>query len=63
MWEIFTRQLPFGKKTRFQVELGVVDGERPEMPHDWPPHWRALTTECWDDDPSKRPPFIEILQR
>eukprot|EP01087_Luapelamoeba_hula_P012480 TRINITY_DN3484_c0_g1_i2.p1 TRINITY_DN3484_c0_g1~~TRINITY_DN3484_c0_g1_i2.p1 ORF type:complete len:2043 (+),score=287.04 TRINITY_DN3484_c0_g1_i2:206-6334(+) len=63
LWEIFTRALPFGRKTRFQVELGVIEGDRPEAPEDWPPYWRALTTECWDGDPARRPSFSRVLER
>lgn len=63
MYELFCRRFPFGKKTRFQVELDVVAGIRPELPSDCPPAWAALTKQCWHEDPSVRPSFSEILDR
>lgn len=63
MYELFSRRFPFGKKTRFQIELDVVAGLRPELPSDCPPAWAALTRLCWHEDPSMRPSFFEILDR
>jgi serine/threonine protein kinase len=39
LYEIYTRKFPFGKKTRFQIELEVVDGKRPDLPEDCPPFY------------------------
>ncbi len=61
LYEVFARKLPFGKRTRFQIEVDVVAGLRPEVPHDMPPSWRTLLQNAWHDDSSVRPPFALIL--
>ena len=43
LYEIYSRKFPFGKKTRFQIELEVVDGKRPDLPDDCPPFYMCAT--------------------
>ena len=43
LFELYARAFPFGRKTRFQIELDVVAGLRPDLPADCPPAWAALT--------------------
>jgi serine/threonine protein kinase len=63
LWEIFSRQFPFGNKTVYQIELDVVEGKRPEFPNDCPPFYSELASDCWHPDPSCRPTFKTILDR
>jgi serine/threonine protein kinase len=63
LYEILTRRFPFGKRTRFQIELDVVAGIRPDLPDDCPPPHRQLIEACWHEDPAFRPPFVNILER
>ncbi|KAL6057002.1 Myotubularin-like phosphatase domain [Balamuthia mandrillaris] len=63
LYEIFTRKFPFGKKTRVQIELAVVDGERPEFPHDCPAQYLQLATSLWDPNPGVRPSFSQVLEK
>jgi serine/threonine protein kinase len=63
LWEIFSRQFPFGNKTIYQIELDVVEGRRPEFPEDAPPFYVELASDCWQQDPLRRPSFKQILER
>lgn len=43
LYEIYSRKFPFGKKTRFQIELDVVEGKRPDLPTDCPPFFMCVS--------------------
>lgn len=49
-----------GKNT-MQVVRSVDRGERLAIPTHCPPDYAKLINECWDSDPSSRPPFTSIL--
>jgi len=63
LYEIYSRKFPFGKKTRFQIELDVVEGKRPDLPTDCPPFFMNLTTTCWSGIPSQRPSFAAVIEQ
>ena len=47
----------------FQVMYKVANRERPPVSNLVPCQYAALLKECWDEDPSKRPSFVEICER
>jgi hypothetical protein len=56
--------VPYQGLNPVQVSVAVSSqGLRPEIPADCAPDCAQLIRECWDQDPSKRPPFSEIVQR
>lgn len=64
LWECVTRQDPYSGMPPFQVVLAVgSNGLRPPISDDFPPKWKLLTTDCWDEDPNARPSFDDIMVR
>ena len=50
------------------IESMVISGKRPPIPKIDDPYgvmddYVALLSECWDNDPSVRPPFSSIVSR
>ena len=43
-----------------QVLFKVFSGEKPPVPADMPPDYRALMERCWAFEPSERPSFKEV---
>lgn len=64
LWELFTRQTPHAKLAAKEVGLKVLqEGLRPAIPHNCPAPYSQLMQQCWDEDPTVRPTFEEILTR
>ena len=61
--ELVTLKLPFEGRKDFQIFYGVPNGERPEIPSNCDTFLRDLMIECWQGEPSKRPQFLQILER
>lgn len=62
LWEIYTRQIPYGTMQPMQVAVAVMSkGLRPKLPADMPRKYKKLTTACWAHDPQNRPSFAQIL--
>ena len=51
--------LPGTEAVRRAAEMG----DRPNIPRDLDARLQTLVKECWDDNPSVRPPFTEITKR
>ena len=64
LWEIWTRDFPFGHH-RFgnAVATAVERGERPPVPDNCPVTYVNVMKACWDQNPRKRPSFEEIVSR
>ncbi|KAG0586750.1 hypothetical protein KC19_2G114200 [Ceratodon purpureus] len=59
-YEILTGKLPFENHPLRDYDI-VLNGARPDLPEyveDW---MRELVRRCWEDNPSKRPSFRDIL--
>ncbi len=63
LWEIVTGEFPFEGQTTFQVIKGLSAGDRPVIPSGTDPGYAALIQECWNQDPTKRPTFLQILTK
>ncbi|OIV99009.1 hypothetical protein TanjilG_29412 [Lupinus angustifolius] len=56
-------ELPYEHLSPLQAAVGVVQkGLRPEIPRDTHPKLVELLHQCWQQDPSVRPDFSEILK-
>lgn len=63
LWELVTRERPFGNLPDFQIIYAVCEHQtRPIIPEDFPPALVALVTDCWKVEPSDRPTFKAILR-
>jgi serine/threonine protein kinase len=61
MWEIWSRQIPWGGLQPMVIMRKVVDkGERPPVPAGMPAELRDLMCRCWADKADDRPTFSEI---
>jgi len=64
MWELVTREDFFGEVRGFmaQLEDHVISGKRPAIPKDCPEDFAELIQDCWQNDPTARPSFSEIIE-
>ncbi|XP_078441729.1 serine/threonine-protein kinase STY46-like isoform X2 [Wolffia australiana] len=62
LWELLTAKLPYEYLTPLQAAVGVVQKElRPVIPKSTTPKLKELLERCWQQDPSLRPDFSEII--
>jgi len=66
LFELLTRQLPYGGYAAAQVVMGVITNllARPELPADaqhYPARLQELMRECWQFEPASRPDFAVVL--
>ncbi|XP_031265450.1 serine/threonine-protein kinase STY46-like [Pistacia vera] len=63
LWELLTGKLPYEDLTPLQAAVGVVQkGLRPQIPRHTHPEFIELLEGCWQQDPSLRPEFPEIVE-
>ncbi|KAJ8599583.1 hypothetical protein CTAYLR_004686 [Chrysophaeum taylorii] len=56
--ELFTSAIPFREYDFLDVKRAVLRGQRPPLPKfDTPGPIKRLIQDCWNHDPTKRPPF------
>ncbi|KAM3362954.1 serine/threonine-protein kinase STY17 [Capsicum galapagoense] len=62
LWELLTGEIPYAYLTPLQAAIGVVQqGLRPTIPKSTHPKLAELLEKCWQQDPTQRPDFSEIL--
>ncbi|OVA08866.1 Protein kinase domain [Macleaya cordata] len=63
LWELLTGKLPYEFLTPLQAAVGVVQkGLRPTIPKNTHPKLVELLEQCWQQNPSLRPDFSEIIE-
>ncbi|CAN1192558.1 Serine/threonine-protein kinase STY8 [Linum perenne] len=63
LWELLTGKLPYEYLTPLQAAVGVVQKcLRPTIPKHANPKLAELLERCWQQDPSLRPDFSEIIE-
>eukprot|EP00731_Ephydatia_muelleri_P025830 Em0017g913a len=63
LWEIVTHKVPYdGMNLAAILSQVIKEGKRPDIPSSCPEFLSGLMTQCWDEDPKKRPTFKVILQ-
>ncbi|KAK9727320.1 hypothetical protein RND81_05G273600 [Saponaria officinalis] len=62
VWEMVTGEAAYSACSPVQAAVGIAAcGLRPDIPTDCPQLLASLMLKCWNNCPSKRPPFSEIL--
>nr|WIL59839.1 nodulation protein [Melilotus officinalis] len=62
IWEMVSGEAAYTAYSPVQAAVGIAAcGLRPEIPKDCPQTLKSLMTKCWNNTPSKRPDFSEIL--
>uniref|UniRef100_A0A6B2KWY3 Protein kinase domain-containing protein n=1 Tax=Arcella intermedia TaxID=1963864 RepID=A0A6B2KWY3_9EUKA len=62
MWEIITRQTPFGNLSSFGIPVAVIKGDRPPFAKEKvPSSLKKLVRSCWSSNQKKRPPVHKVL--
>ncbi|CAL5040804.1 unnamed protein product [Urochloa decumbens] len=63
LWELLTGKIPYEFLTPLQAAIGVIEeGLRPVIPRGTNPKLAQLLEKCWQQNPTSRPDFTEILQ-
>ncbi|XP_028102098.1 serine/threonine-protein kinase STY17-like [Camellia sinensis] len=63
LWELLTGELPYSYSTPLQAAVGVVQqGLRPTIPKHTHPKLAELLEKCWQQNPTLRPNFSEIIE-
>ncbi|GMH12784.1 hypothetical protein Nepgr_014625 [Nepenthes gracilis] len=62
IWEMVTGESAYSGYSPVQAVVGIAAcGLRPEIPKDCPQVLKSIMIKCWNNCPSNRPPFSEIL--
>lgn len=62
IWEMVTGEAAYAACSPVQAAVGIAAcGLRPEIPKDCPQILKSLMIKCWNNSPSKRPQFSEII--
>ncbi|XP_057442223.1 receptor protein-tyrosine kinase CEPR1-like [Lotus japonicus] len=62
IWEMVTGEAAYSAFSPVQAAVGIAAcGLRPEIPKDCQQNLKYIMTKCWNNTPSKRPQFSEIL--
>jgi len=62
LWEMATQKYPYDGQPPYQIVIQVAtQGLRPELPDSILGEFRQLITQCWDEDPSNRPTFGDLV--
>lgn len=62
LYEIFEKKYSFEGLNRHQIIYKLRSNKnRPPLSKKTPSRYKKLITECWNDDPSKRPTFEQIV--
>lgn len=62
IWEMVTGEAAYSSYSPVQAAVGIAAcGLRPEIPKDCPQTLKCLMVKCWNNCPSKRPHFSDIL--
>ncbi|XP_027331148.1 fibroblast growth factor receptor 2-like [Abrus precatorius] len=62
IWEMVTGEAAYSSFSPVQAAVGIAAcGLRPEIPKDCHQNLKYIMTKCWNNTPSKRPHFSEIL--
>ncbi|OHT07390.1 hypothetical protein TRFO_24404 [Tritrichomonas foetus] len=59
---VVTTMIPWEGKNSNQIMYAVCEKERPDFPIYVTDNYISLIKRCWDDDPSKRPTFQQIVE-
>ncbi|KAI8536931.1 hypothetical protein RHMOL_Rhmol10G0295000 [Rhododendron molle] len=63
LWELLTGEVPYLYLTPLQAAVGVVQqGLRPTIPKNTNPKLVELLERCWQQNPTLRPDFSEIIE-
>ena len=63
LYEMNTFNKPFEMKKGTEIIEDIKNGNRPTIPNNIDKNMRKLIQQCWDEEPSNRPPFVIIYKQ
>ena len=64
LWELITRDKLYPELQPIQIAYGVANNNlRPPIPQSMNKKISNIITKCWDEDPSVRPSYQEIIEK
>ena len=64
IWAIARNEEPFaGFDVLAHRQRVAINGERPAMKNSWPLEFKNLLSDCWHNDSTRRPDFVQIYDR
>eukprot|EP00210_Caulerpa_lentillifera_P005200 g4968.t1 len=62
LWELMAGKVPFLGMNSGEIMVAIVEGQRPEIPSDWPPMYSKLIHSCWSARRDQRPTFKTVIK-
>src|SRR5437899_2436521 len=63
LWELSTRRVPYEDHSLPMIQSLVAQGDRLSIPESVPGYMVALISDCWHQNPEKRPSFSVVVER
>jgi serine/threonine protein kinase len=61
LYELASGKIPWKElELNSMIMRYTIEGTRPKLPEDIPTQYEDLVKKCWEEDPTKRPPFADL---
>lgn len=57
-WELLTEEDPYPNQDIYAIQASLNRGERLPIPNECPEWYKKLVSNCWEENPDKRPNMV-----